>query len=147
MVATDDKRIASVVREFGGHVVMTSQDCPNGTMRCHEAVVALEAEGAHRGRRLEHPGDGGRFVGQITQLADMLRKPNAAVVTLAKSMPADPEIQSPHRQSGPKPQGLRPNVQPQPLPRHGDGPWLQHVGLYGFTRTALEALVRGGPAA
>ncbi|MDP7434674.1 MAG: 3-deoxy-manno-octulosonate cytidylyltransferase, partial [Flavobacteriales bacterium] len=25
------------------------------------------------------------------------------------------------------------------------GPWLQHVGLYGFTRTALEALVQLSP--
>ena len=31
-----------------------------------------------------------------------------------------------------------------PLP-HGEGPWLQHVGLYGFTRTALEALVQLSP--
>ena len=35
------------------------------------------------------------------------------------------------------------------LPRErwpdGDGPWLQHVGLYGFTRTALEALVQLSP--
>ena len=57
MVATDDERIASVVREFGGHVVMTSQDCPNGTMRCHEAVVALEAEGAHVDAGLNTQGD------------------------------------------------------------------------------------------
>ena len=98
VVATDDERIASVVREFGGHVVMTSQDCPNGTMRCHEAVVALEAEGAHVDAVLNIQGDE-PFVHpeQITQLADMLRKPDAAVVTLAKSMPADPEIHSPHR--------------------------------------------------
>ena len=98
VVATDDERIASVVREFGGHVVMTSQDCPNGTMRCHEAVVALEAEGAHVDAVLNIQGDE-PFVHpkQVTQLADMLRKPDAAVVTLAKSMPADPEIHSPHR--------------------------------------------------
>ena len=146
VVATDDERIASVVREFGGHVVMTSQDCPNGTMRCHEAVVALEAEGAHVDAVLNIQGDE-PFVHpeQITQLADMLRKPDAAVVTLAKSMPADPEIHSPHRVKVVRNlKGRAQMFSRSPLP-HGDGPWLQHVGLYGFTRTALEALVQLSP--
>ena len=146
MVATDDERIASVVREFGGHVVMTSQDCPNGTMRCHEAVVVLEAEGAHVDAVLNIQGDE-PFVHpeQITQLADMLRKPDAAVVTLAKSMPADPEIHSPHRVKVVRNlKGRAQMFSRSPIP-HGDGPWLQHVGLYGFTRTALEALVQLSP--
>ena len=146
VVATDDERIASVVREFGGHVVMTSQDCPNGTMRCHEAVVALEADGAHVDAVLNIQGDE-PFVHpeQITQLADMLRKPDAAVVTLAKSMPADPEIQSPHRVKVVRNlKGRAQMFSRSPIP-HGDGPWLQHVGLYGFTRTALEALVQLSP--
>jgi 3-deoxy-manno-octulosonate cytidylyltransferase (CMP-KDO synthetase) len=146
VVATDDERIASIVREFGGHVVMTSLDCPNGTMRCHEAVVALEAEGAHVDAVLNIQGDE-PFVHpeQITQLADMLRKPDAAVVTLAKSMPADPEFQSPHRVKVVRNlKGRAQMFSRSPLP-HGNGPWLQHVGLYGFTRTALEALVQLSP--
>ena len=146
VVATDDERIASVVREFGGHVVMTSQDCPNGTMRCHEAVVALEAEGAHVNAVLNIQGDE-PFVHpeQITQLADMLRQPDAAVVTLAKSMPADPEIHSPHRVKVVRNlKGRAQMFSRSPIP-HSDGPWLQHVGLYGFTRTALESLVQLSP--
>ena len=146
VVATDDERIAAVVREFGGQVVMTSKDCPNGTMRCHEAVVALEAEGAQVDAVLNIQGDE-PFVHpeQITQLADMLRKPDAAVVTLAKSMPADPEIHSPHRVKVVRNlKGRAQMFSRSPIP-HGDGPWLQHVGLYGFTRTALEALVQLSP--
>ena len=41
VVATDDARFAAVVQEFGGKVVMTSEDCANGTIRCHEAVERL----------------------------------------------------------------------------------------------------------
>ena len=37
-VATDDDRIAEVVRGFGGQVVMTSRQCRNGTERCAEAA-------------------------------------------------------------------------------------------------------------
>ena len=37
-VATDDVRIADLVRGFGGKVVMTSTQCRNGTERCAEAA-------------------------------------------------------------------------------------------------------------
>lgn len=146
VVATDDERIANVVRDFGGEVVMTSADCPNGTVRCHQAVELLEAQGATFEAVLNIQGDE-PFVhpDQIRQLADMLRKPDAAVVTLAKSMPADPEIHSPHRVKVVRNmKGRALMFSRSPLP-HGDGPWLQHVGLYGFTRTALEALVQLSP--
>lgn len=40
-VATDDERVASEVRRFGGEVVMTSTHCRNGTERCAEAAATL----------------------------------------------------------------------------------------------------------
>ena len=146
VVATDDERIANVVRDFSGDVIMTSEDCPNGTVRCHQAVELLEAQGESFEAILNIQGDE-PFVhpDQIRQLADMLRKPDASVVTLAKSMPADPEIHSPHRVKVVRNmKGRALMFSRSPLP-HGDGPWLQHVGLYGFTRTALEALVQLSP--
>jgi len=146
VVATDDARIAEVVRGFGGEAVMTSEDCPNGTVRCHEAVVALETAGDQFDGVLNVQGDE-PFVhpDQIVQLAEMLRKPDAAVVTLAKSMPADPEIHSPHRVKVVRDLAGRAQMfSRSPIP-HGDGPWMRHVGLYGFTRTALEALVQLSP--
>lgn len=43
-VATDDERIAEVVRGFGGKVVMTSTEHRSGTDRCYEALSKLGAE-------------------------------------------------------------------------------------------------------
>ena len=44
LVATDDERIASVVRGFGGEAVMTSPHHATGTDRLAEAVRATDAE-------------------------------------------------------------------------------------------------------
>ena len=43
-VATDDDRIASAVKAFGGNVVITSEDCKNGTERCLDAYKRLGIE-------------------------------------------------------------------------------------------------------
>jgi 3-deoxy-manno-octulosonate cytidylyltransferase (CMP-KDO synthetase) len=44
LVATDDERIAAVVRGFGGEVVMTSRDHATGTDRLAEAALCTDAE-------------------------------------------------------------------------------------------------------
>lgn len=38
-VATDDARIHDAARDFGAEVIMTSEDCDNGTARCADAVA------------------------------------------------------------------------------------------------------------
>lgn len=38
-VATDDERIATVVKSFGGNVIMTSDSHKSGTDRCYEAAI------------------------------------------------------------------------------------------------------------
>ena len=43
-VATDDERIASEVRNFGGNVIITSKDHRSGTDRLAEAIVTIEKE-------------------------------------------------------------------------------------------------------
>jgi len=42
VVATDDERIADCCQGFGAEVIMTSESCPNGTVRCNEALQKLE---------------------------------------------------------------------------------------------------------
>lgn len=44
LVATDDERIADVIRRSGGQAVMTSPEHPSGTDRVAEAVRGLEAD-------------------------------------------------------------------------------------------------------
>ena len=42
-VATDDERIASVVRQFGGVAIMTSVNHRSGTDRCYEAFLKMKS--------------------------------------------------------------------------------------------------------
>lgn len=42
LIATDDQRILDHAKAFGAEVVMTSADCPNGTLRCWEASKSLK---------------------------------------------------------------------------------------------------------
>jgi 3-deoxy-manno-octulosonate cytidylyltransferase (CMP-KDO synthetase) len=42
IVATDDERIAEHARGFGANVMMTSQECRNGTERCAEVLSRLD---------------------------------------------------------------------------------------------------------
>ena len=41
VVATDDERISNEAKGFGAEVVMTSEDCANGTERCADALKNL----------------------------------------------------------------------------------------------------------
>jgi 3-deoxy-manno-octulosonate cytidylyltransferase (CMP-KDO synthetase) len=43
-VATDDSRIAEAAEAFGAKVVMTSEQCENGTARCADALANLAAD-------------------------------------------------------------------------------------------------------
>lgn len=42
VVATDDDKIAACCQGFGADVIMTSETCPNGTVRCNEALLKLK---------------------------------------------------------------------------------------------------------
>ncbi len=44
IIATDNQRIEDAVRAFGGHVIRTRTDHPNGTSRIAEAVESIEAD-------------------------------------------------------------------------------------------------------
>jgi 3-deoxy-manno-octulosonate cytidylyltransferase (CMP-KDO synthetase) len=44
VVATDDKRVADVVKKFGGRVCMTSKSCQSGTDRMREVAGKISAQ-------------------------------------------------------------------------------------------------------
>jgi 3-deoxy-manno-octulosonate cytidylyltransferase (CMP-KDO synthetase) len=141
VVATDDKRIQEAVLAFGGEVIMTPVDCRNGTFRCHSAMMQLDPLpdailNVQGDEPFVHPE-------QLKELVMLICKPDASIATLAHPMKAsDPGREDPNRVKVLRDlNGRSLYFSRSPIP-HGEGPWLQHVGLYAFTRSALEAVVK-----
>ncbi len=81
-VATDDIRIADSVREFGGNVVMTSENHKSGTDRCREAY---EKTGTGRKIIINIQGDE-PFIqpSQIESICACFENPETQIATLVK---------------------------------------------------------------
>jgi len=144
VVATDDKRIEDAVKSFGGEVVMTPVDCPNGTIRCHAAISHLDPKpdaiiNVQGDEPFVHPE-------QLKELVHLIRKPGASIATLAIPMkPSDPGREDTNRVKVVRNlNGRALYFSRSPIP-HSEGPWLQHVGLYAFTTSALEAIIELHP--
>ena len=83
VVATDDQRIADVVRAFAGAVAMTSSDCPSGTDRAAEVARQFPCEmivNIQGDEPLMRPE-------MIDQLVDgLVADPGCAMATLARQI-------------------------------------------------------------
>lgn len=84
VVATDDERIRQTVTEFGGQVVMTSVDHPNGTSRCLEAMRMMNQDfdlvvNIQGDEPYVHPG-------QISELIESMQSGTTHIGTLVKQI-------------------------------------------------------------
>jgi 3-deoxy-manno-octulosonate cytidylyltransferase (CMP-KDO synthetase) len=95
-VATDDERIAGVVRSFGGKVVLTSPDHLNGTSRCLEAwtkIKTLEETVFHAAINIQgdepllHPDT-------LTELKRCFESADTRFATLAIKVAREEDLQS-----------------------------------------------------
>ena len=160
-VATEDPRIADHVSAFGGKVLMTPESCANGTERCAATLADLPSEidviVNLQGDALLTPP---HFLGDLT--AAMRVDPGAQVATPA--LRAAPHLQ--RRLFADQAQGrvggttvainatgdalyFSKSVIPHiPAARIGDPalPLFFHVGVYAYTRAALEKYVAAPPS-
>ena len=139
VVATDDSRIKEVVEGFGGEVIMTRVECENGTIRCFDAMQQLNPVpdavlNVQGDEPFVHPE-------QLKSLVDLIKKPNSSIATLAHPMTAsDPGRENPNRiKVVTDKTGKALYFSRSPIP-HTEGSWMQHVGLYAFTNSALSTV-------
>jgi 3-deoxy-manno-octulosonate cytidylyltransferase (CMP-KDO synthetase) len=151
LVATDDERIASAVRGFGGEVVMTSRDHATGTDRLAEAARGTDAEVVINVQGDEPLVDPEGIDAAVDALA---REPGLDIATLSLPLRDVEEMLSPSVVkvvSDARGEALYFSRSPIPLVRQGPsadpraaaaaavalGLARKHVGLYVYRRAAL----------
>lgn len=137
VIATDDERIAEVVRAFGGKYVMTSRDHPSGTDRLAEVMAHIEADiyiNLQGDEPLVRPED------IITLAAGMLADNSIKVGTLCHPINAS-EASNPNTVKvvlGHAGNALYFSRSPIPYPRDNDAAtYLKHIGVYAYRRQVL----------
>lgn len=150
LVATDDERIASVVREAGGEVVMTTSDCPTGSDRIAQAIGDAPYDIVVNIQGDEPKVDPGVIDATVEAL---LASPDCGVSTAMVPIRVKDDFLSPHvvkvvcdkngralyfsRSPIPSPARLSPPVANVP-----DFVWgMKHLGLYAFRKQILMDFV------
>ena len=144
VVATDDERIASAVRGFGGEAVMTSPSCATGSDRVAEVAASRSEEFV-----VNLQGDEPEFeAGDVDRLvAAMREEPSLPLGTLAAvALPAERERPSVVKVVCDR-RGRALYFSRAAIPHHRDAggqalPTLRHVGIYVFRREALAEFTR-----
>jgi 3-deoxy-manno-octulosonate cytidylyltransferase (CMP-KDO synthetase) len=139
LVAAADPEIADVAASFGADVVLTDPDLPSGSDRVAQAVrdrdvqtvINLQAD-----LPLVDPE-------HLLRLDQALQSPEVQVCTLATRIDADPGPSTVKVVADARGDALY--FSRAPIPHRG--PFLRHLGLYGFRREALFDFVDGTPGA
>jgi len=134
IIATDDARIATAVRAFGGELRLTRADHPSGTDRLAE-VVANEACDLVVNVQGDEPLLDPRVIAQA--IAPFLHD-SALVAATLKTLIHDPrDLASPHIvKVVTDHEGFALYFSRAPIPAH-TGPHYKHLGLYVYTRAFL----------
>lgn len=141
IVATDDERIARVVRGFGGDVVMTTADCRNGTERVAEATSGEEASVI-----INLQGDEPRVdPAMLDDLVEVFRKePGVRMATLMRRLAPEEDEKKPSLvKVVVDRRGYALYFSRHPIPFHRDASspkptYFGHYGIYAFRPETLR---------
>ncbi len=136
LVATDDQRIADVVRGFGGECVMTAADHPTGTDRLAEVanLLGLSADTIVVNVQGDEPLLPVSAIHQVTSMLET--HPEASIATLCESIQQESDIDDPNQvkvvksQSGRALYFSRARIPGHPI--QACGTHFRHIGLYAY---------------
>jgi 3-deoxy-manno-octulosonate cytidylyltransferase (CMP-KDO synthetase) len=151
VVAAADKAIADAIHAVGGEAVLTDPALPSGSDRVHQAVRAVDPDGAHD-IVLNLQGDLPTLdPAAIRRVVEALRDSEADLATLVAQITEAREVQDPNvvKAVVSFPPGARTGralyFTRNPAP-WGDGPHYHHIGIYAYRRAALDRFVRLPPS-
>ncbi len=149
IVATDDERIYTLVQQFGGMAMMTSDQHQSGTDRCAEVAAKYPEYEVIINIQGDEP-----FIDpeQIARVADCFDEAGVQLATLVKKINTTEEL---YNFSSPKviinkyseaiyfSRAAIPHVrgeEPQRWLYHNT--YYKHIGIYGYNRTILEQITQ-----
>jgi len=140
-VATDSEPVAQAVRDAGGQVIWTDGDYTCGTDRVAAAMKEISAD------VLLNVQSDCAFLETSTldSVVCAFDDPTVRFVTAVAEFPDDRDPADPSIVKavvGERGQALYFSRRPIPM----KGPWLQHIGVYGFRRPALRQFFEWGPS-
>ncbi len=153
-VATDDERIAQVVRGFGGAVVMTSPAHRSGTDRCAEALDTIERESGQRFDVVVNIQGDEPFIAprQLEQVRACFADPETQIATLVKPFGKGEDIfneNSPKVVLSARSEALYFSRSVVPFLRgvaseewQARHTYYKHIGLYAYRSEVLRAVTR-----
>ena len=143
LVATDDQRVFDAVRAFGGQVVMSNPEHPNGTSRAAELAESRDADcvvNIQGDEPLLDP----EMIDEVAQT--LASAPDVVSATLCRPIEDEKLFANPNvvkvvlDQAGYALYFSRSLI---PFPRENTNvPVYEHVGIYGYTRDFLLEYVR-----
>jgi len=157
-VATDDDRIATEVRRFGGRAVMTSPEHRSGTDRCAEALALIQAETGIEADVVVNVQGDEPFVDPalLTRLAACFNDKNTEIATLVKPINTIADLLNPNNVKAVITEAGRAiyfSRSPIPYIRgYAQEEWLKHhsfywhLGLYAYRADILSRLTQLPPS-
>lgn len=145
IVATDDERIASHVKEFGGDVFLTDPSHQSGTDRCAEVAGSFTGPcDAVINIQGDEP-----FIDpqQIGLVAGMLKNSGAPLATLVKRLKTEEEVRNPNVVKAifdNRREAIYFSRSPIPYRRNpeADIVYYKHIGIYGYQKDVLLGITR-----
>jgi len=145
VVATDDERIAKVVREAGGEAVLTSPDAASGTDRLAEAARQIPADiyvNVQGDEPLMSPSN--IDVAVETLVADPLREIATLALPIHASDAADPNVVKAAVAADGR--ALYFSRAAIPYARNCEPAYRKHLGIYGYRAATLQRLAALSPS-
>lgn len=158
VVATDDSRIETAVKDFGGNVILTSPNHTSGTDRCEEALNKFEAAYNQIVDVVINIQGDEPFIQpqQIEHLMTCFNDPDTQIATLAKRIESFEELHDPNipkvviNQNN---EALYFSRSPIPFVQSIDkSEWLKehsflkHIGIYAYRKDILLNIARLNPS-
>jgi 3-deoxy-manno-octulosonate cytidylyltransferase (CMP-KDO synthetase) len=147
VVACGDREILDVVERAGGRAVLTDPELPTGSDRIHQAITALDPQGAHDAV-INVQGDMPMLDPAAIRVAlAALADRDTDIATLAAEIldPAALSEISVNKVAAGFADPTRPTralyFSKAPIP-WGEGPHYEHIGLYAYRRAALDRFVQ-----